>query len=116
MASPNHAWWEGMYVVGRNFYSRFLPEARAVAGAQAAEIVDARIAAGEHHAWLRDSARHNPILGYEPPPEPEPEAAPAVDDAGHEDAPEDPASASGSAKAPGAATVAAAGSEEGGDD
>jgi hypothetical protein len=116
MASPNHAWWEGMYVVGRNFYSRFLPEARAVAGAQAAEIVDARIAAGEHHAWLRDSARHNPILGYEPPPEPEPEAAPAVDDAGHEDAPEDPASASGSAKAPGTATVAAAGSEEGGDD
>ena len=25
MASPNHAWWEGMYVVGRNFYARFLP-------------------------------------------------------------------------------------------
>ena len=26
MASPNHAWWEGMYLVGRNFYGRFLPQ------------------------------------------------------------------------------------------
>ncbi len=40
MASPNHAWWEGMYLVGRNFYSRFLPEARAAAGERAAELVE----------------------------------------------------------------------------
>jgi len=68
MASPNHAWWEGMYLVGRNFYSRFLPQARAVAGAQAAEIVDARLQDSEHHEWLAAPMQHNPILGYTPPP------------------------------------------------
>ncbi|MCF7990570.1 MAG: hypothetical protein K9M02_09015 [Thiohalocapsa sp.] len=76
MASPNHAWWEGMYLVGRNFYARFLPEARAVAGERAAQLVDARIGDSEHHAWLSRPAEHNPILGYVPPPEPGPPAVP----------------------------------------
>jgi hypothetical protein len=70
MASPNHAWWEGMYPVGRNFYSRFLPQAREAAGARAAAIVDARLAANRHHAWLNEPGRGNPILGYSPPPRP----------------------------------------------
>ena len=77
MASPNHAWWEGMYLVGRNFYSRFLPEARAIAGERAAELVDARLADGGQHAWLSQPQQHNPILGYVPPApalEPAPEA------------------------------------------
>jgi hydroxylamine dehydrogenase len=66
MASPNHAWWEGMYLVGRNFYSRFLPEARAVAGDQAAELVDAHIDGAAGHAWLTAPQQGNPILGYMP--------------------------------------------------
>jgi hypothetical protein len=80
MASPNHAWWEGMYLVGRNFYSRFLPEARAVAGAEASAIVDARLQQGRHHAWLADTEKANPILGYLPAPVPQP--ATAAEDAG----------------------------------
>ncbi len=40
MMSPNHAWWEGMYVVGRNFYSRFLPQLREVAGADAEALIE----------------------------------------------------------------------------
>ena len=66
MASPNHAWWDGMYLVGRNFYSRFLPEARRVAGAQSAPIVDALLNESEHHAWLARPEDSNPILGYRP--------------------------------------------------
>ena len=85
MASPNHAWWEGMYLVGRNFYSRFLPEARALAGSRAVELVDSRLTDGTHHAWLRNPRQPNAILGYAPPeadsapesePESEPESAP----------------------------------------
>ncbi len=67
MASPNHAWWEGMYLVGRNFYSRFLPEARLVAGDQAAEIIDPLIDNSELHAWLQRPEQVNAILGYVPP-------------------------------------------------
>lgn len=66
MASPNHAWWEGMYVVGRNFYGRFLPEARAIAGDQAAEIVDAKLS-GDAHAWLGNPDQASPILGFPAP-------------------------------------------------
>jgi hypothetical protein len=70
MASPNHAWWEGMYLVGRNFYSRFLPEARAVAGDQAAAIIDPLLVTSGQHAWLGNPTQANPILGWMPPPEP----------------------------------------------
>jgi len=66
MVSANHAWWEGMYLVGRNFYSRFLPQARTVAGARAAELVDAVLANNPHHAWLSPSQHTNPILGWPP--------------------------------------------------
>ena len=64
MASPNHAWWEGMYLVGRNFYARFLPEARALAGDQAAALIDPLVIDQEPHQWLRDPQRANPILGF----------------------------------------------------
>jgi len=66
MGSPNHAWWEGMYQVGRNFYGRFLPQARALAGDQAADAIDAHLQ-GEHHAWLKTPGAGNPILGLGAP-------------------------------------------------
>jgi hypothetical protein len=72
MASANHAWWEGMYVVGRNFYGRFLPEARALAGDQAAAVVDAHLT-GEGHRWLADGSQSSTILGF-PTPVPTPDA------------------------------------------
>lgn len=65
MMSPNHAWWEGMYVVGRQFYTRFLPEARAVAGSKSAELVDAVLAEGTAHQWLQDPNQASPILGFD---------------------------------------------------
>jgi hypothetical protein len=105
MASPNHAWWEGMYLVGRNFYSRFLPEARAIAGDQAAEIVDAVLGDSTHHGWLADTSASNPILGYVPPPPPVAEAA--VEDALVEDASAERAPAAAEAAAKGAATAPA---------
>lgn len=64
MMSPNHAWWEGMYVVGRSFYARFLPEARAVAGAKSPVLVDAVLAEDAAHQWLRDPGQSSPILGF----------------------------------------------------
>jgi len=70
MMSANHAWWEGMYLVGRNFYSRFIPQARAVAGDQAAEIIDPVLASSGQHEWLGEPRQANPILGWMPPPAP----------------------------------------------
>ncbi|MBK5964896.1 hypothetical protein CCR95_12585 [Thiocystis minor] len=64
MMSPNHAWWEGMYLVGRNFYARFLPEARAVAGARAAELVEAHLTDREQHQWLNRPDQSSTILGF----------------------------------------------------
>ncbi|WPL19312.1 Hydroxylamine oxidoreductase precursor [Thiorhodovibrio winogradskyi] len=75
MMSPNHAWWEGMYLVGRNFYSRFLPEARAVAGGAAAELVDSVLARSDHHRWQSSPDAANPILGWSPPPRLEPDTS-----------------------------------------
>jgi len=64
MASPNHAWWEGMYLVGRNFYSKFLPQVREVGGDQADDILEAHLDSPEHHGWLKDAGAVNPILGF----------------------------------------------------
>jgi hypothetical protein len=64
MASPNHAWWEGMYVVGRNFYGRFLPEVRTVAGEDAQAIIDAHVTGAAPHQWLDSPRQSNPILGF----------------------------------------------------
>lgn len=64
MASPNHAWWEGMYLVGRNFYAHFLPQVRSLEGGQA--IIQKHLAEASGHAWLNNSQKGNPILGYPP--------------------------------------------------
>lgn len=77
MGSPNHAWWEGMYIVGRNFYSRFLPEVRAL-GAEA--LIEQHVKANPNHAWLNDTSKPNPILGY-PMPAEEPEQSPEASQA-----------------------------------
>ena len=67
MASPNHAWWDGMYRVGRNFYGKFLPQVREVAGAeQGAEVIARHLKQGQGHGWLEQPDRGNPILGYRP--------------------------------------------------
>ena len=66
MMSPNHAWWEGMYLVGRNFYARFLPEARAAAGEHADELVEAVLRANGQHEWLDQPDQMSSILGFAP--------------------------------------------------
>jgi hydroxylamine dehydrogenase len=62
MASPNHVWWEGMYVVGRNFYSRFLPQVREVAGEDADALIEKHLG-GTAHAWMNKPGQSSPILG-----------------------------------------------------
>jgi cytochrome c553 len=65
MASPNHAWWEGMYRVGRNFYHHFLPEVRKVAGeALAQQLIEEHVTRHESHQWLQQPDVSSPILGY----------------------------------------------------
>lgn len=64
MGSPNHAWWEGMYVVGRNFYSRFLPQVREVAGKEAGDrLIAKHVESLEQHAWLQKPQASSPLLG-----------------------------------------------------
>lgn len=67
MASPNHTWWEGMYMVGRNFYSRFLPQVREVAGVDAEAIIERHLGASEQHRWLQSPNAQSPILGVGAP-------------------------------------------------
>ncbi|MES9971802.1 MAG: multiheme c-type cytochrome [Candidatus Thiodiazotropha sp.] len=70
MASANHTWWEGMYLVGRNFYSRFLPQVEQIAGKERAdELIQKTIGSSEHHQWMKQPQKTNPILGYERGPE-----------------------------------------------
>jgi len=64
MASPNHAWWEGLYLVGRNFYNRFLPQVRAVAGTEAEAIIEPHVTSQKPHQWLGNPGVGNPILGF----------------------------------------------------
>jgi hypothetical protein len=64
MASPNHAWWEGMYLVGRNFYSRFLPQVEDVAGSRATDIIERHVKTKDQHQWLRSPQQRSPILGF----------------------------------------------------
>ena len=65
MASPNHAWWEGMYLVGRNFYSKFLPQVREAAGdAEGRKLIDRYVKSQQSHQWLTQPEKANPILGY----------------------------------------------------
>ena len=65
MASPNHAWWEGIYQVGRNFYTKFLPQVREVAGEELGEtLIKKHVTDLEHHQWLKQPGKANPILGY----------------------------------------------------
>ena len=65
MASPNHAWWEGMYLVSRNFYSKFLPQVRAVAGSEAEALIQEHVKSVEqHHGWLNRPDAANPILRH----------------------------------------------------
>lgn len=65
MASPNHTWWEGMYLVGRNFYSKFLPQVREVAGNKADDIIKRHVLADkQHHGWLEEPDKISPILGF----------------------------------------------------
>ena len=71
MASPNHTWWEGMYLVGSRFYGQFLPQVRALAGTAAEEILAAQLGQLEQHAWLKEPNRPYPILGQFPFPTPE---------------------------------------------
>lgn len=68
MASPNHTWWEGMYLVGSKFYGQFLPQVRALAGTAAEEILSAQLGKDDQHAWLREPNRPYPILGTFPFP------------------------------------------------
>ncbi|MES9949139.1 MAG: multiheme c-type cytochrome [Candidatus Thiodiazotropha sp.] len=66
MASANHTWWEGMYLVGRNFYSRFLPQLERIAGEEkASELIQAYVTSNDHHQWLKQPQKSNPILGYD---------------------------------------------------
>ncbi len=65
MASPNHTWWEGMYQVGRNFYSKFLPQVREVAGKEADALIQQHVKDDkENHGWLDQPNKLSPILGY----------------------------------------------------
>lgn len=65
MGSPNHTWWEGMYLVGRNFYAHFLPQVLAVAGKERGEaIIQSHVRSLDQHDWLNHPRKANPILGY----------------------------------------------------
>jgi hypothetical protein len=64
MSSPNHTWWEGIYLVGRNFYARFLPQVRESAGEERGnQLIEQYVSSLEQHDWLNHPQTGSPILG-----------------------------------------------------
>ncbi|NOQ77776.1 MAG: hypothetical protein GQ546_00075, partial [Gammaproteobacteria bacterium] len=64
MSSPSNTW-EGMSEVGSLFYGKFLTQVREVAGPEKAkELIKQHIKESEHHEWLNNPDKANPILGY----------------------------------------------------
>jgi len=53
-----------MYLVGRNFYGKLLPQVREVAGSEADLIIERHVGAQDSHGWLKESDAANPILGF----------------------------------------------------
>jgi hypothetical protein len=63
MASANHTWWEGIYQVGKSFYSRFLPQLEKIAGKERAnELIQAHVRSTDHHRWVEHPQQSSPIL------------------------------------------------------
>ncbi|MET0026218.1 MAG: multiheme c-type cytochrome [Candidatus Thiodiazotropha sp.] len=66
MASANHTWWEGMYLVGRNFYARFIPQLKSVAGEDRAQaLLELHVLNLPEHEWMKQPRVGSPILGFE---------------------------------------------------
>jgi hypothetical protein len=51
-----------MYLVGRNFYSKFLPGVREVAGDDAHELIERIVGGNPLHQWIQNPNLGNPIL------------------------------------------------------
>lgn len=64
MMSPNQAWWEGMHRVSQTFYEEFLPQIKQLVGKEKADALFEKHLPPEHHAWLKQPNKPNPILGY----------------------------------------------------
>ncbi len=55
MQGPDYAWWHGFYDVSKNFYTKFIPELREVAGEElAAELLEKHVYSQPGHLWHRD--------------------------------------------------------------
>jgi len=64
MSSASEAWSEGFYKLAANFYGKFLPLVRETAGQKADSLIKKYITDSEHHNWLNQPNKANPILGY----------------------------------------------------
>lgn len=64
MQGPDYTWWHGLYEVGKNFYTKFIPELEEAAGKKMAkQLLDKYVYSQEGHKWHRDGmgkeALHN---------------------------------------------------------
>jgi hypothetical protein len=55
MSGPDYAWWHGIYDVAQNFYFKFLPEVKVVAGDELyQQILEKDVYSQPGHRWLKD--------------------------------------------------------------
>jgi hypothetical protein len=55
MSGPDYTWWHGMYEVAQNFYFKFLPEVKEVAGDQLyQQLMEKHVYSMPAHRWLKD--------------------------------------------------------------
>ena len=64
MGSPDHTWWNGLYPLSRNFYSRFLPQVEAVAGDAGRALIEQHVRSRPEHGWLGEEGEGSAALGY----------------------------------------------------
>ncbi len=67
-ASAEYTWWQGMYEVGKRFYSRFLPEVKKVAGNELyQELLDKHVKDAEGQEWFFEARKILASLNKAPP-------------------------------------------------
>lgn len=55
MQGPDYTWWHGLYEVGKNFYTKFIPELEEIVGKKKARILlDKYVYTHPGHLWHRD--------------------------------------------------------------
>ncbi|MBF0265411.1 MAG: hypothetical protein HQL46_09065 [Gammaproteobacteria bacterium] len=66
MGDKSAAWWEGIFSLGTNFYGKFLPQLKQLAGKEKAEqLITEHVKENDNHLWFNNLNKESKLLGVE---------------------------------------------------